>query len=236
MRSPSTVHFSPLPPCFFLRRSRAANRHRSGSICRLESAAARAAQDHPRRLPQPNPAEAVNNTAHVIPRPADSWPIAPAGFKPTLYAGGDPSMQRADNKEFMTLSGGTFTMPRLIRTAPNGDLFLADSGAGTIFILRGMDPTAKPRRSKSLRPAWTIHSGSPFILLTAQSTSMLAMPRQYSGFLTTPVTCTRRGRPKRSFLIFLATLSSPAEVTGRATLSSLKTAGTCSSPLAPAPM
>src|ERR1700761_4506028 len=73
-------------------------------------------------LPQPNPAEAVNNTPHVIPRPADAWPIAPAGFKVTLYAGGDAApMQRADNKQFMKLSGGTFTMPRLIVTAPNGD-------------------------------------------------------------------------------------------------------------------
>ena len=95
-------------------------------------------------LPQPNPDEAVNNTPHVIPRPADAWPIAPAGFKVTLYAGGDTTpMQRADNKQFMTLSGGTFTMPRLIRTAPNGDLFLADSGAGTIFILRGVGPDGK---------------------------------------------------------------------------------------------
>src|ERR1700683_3140017 len=95
-------------------------------------------------LPQPNPAEAVNNTPHVIPRPADAWPIAPAGFKVTLYAGGDSTpMQRADNKQFMTLSGGTFTMPRLIRVAPNCDLFLADSGAGTIFILRGVGPDGK---------------------------------------------------------------------------------------------
>ncbi len=68
----------------------------------------------------------------------------PAGFKVTLYAGGDAApMQRADNKQVMTLSGGTFTMPRLIRTAPNGDLFLADSGAGTIFILRGVGPDGK---------------------------------------------------------------------------------------------
>jgi glucose/arabinose dehydrogenase len=95
-------------------------------------------------LPAPNPDEAVNNTPHVIPRPADAWPIAPAGFKVTLYAGGDSApMQRADNKQVMTLSGGTFTMPRLIRTAPNGDLFLADSGAGTIFILRGVGPDGK---------------------------------------------------------------------------------------------
>jgi glucose/arabinose dehydrogenase len=95
-------------------------------------------------LPQPKPDEAVNNTPHVIPRPADAWPIAPAGFKVTLYAGGDSKpMQRADNKQVMALSGGTFTMPRLIRTAPNGDLFLADSGAGTIFILRGAGPDGK---------------------------------------------------------------------------------------------
>ena len=95
-------------------------------------------------LPEPKPDEAVDNTPHVISRPADAWPIAPAGFKVTLYAGGDSTpMQRADNKEVMTLSGGTFTMPRLIRTAPNGDLFLADSGAGTIFILRGASPDGK---------------------------------------------------------------------------------------------
>src|ERR1035441_2963914 len=40
-------------------------------------------------LPEPRPDEAVNNTPHVIPRPADAWPIAPAGFRVTLYAGGD---------------------------------------------------------------------------------------------------------------------------------------------------
>src|ERR1035438_9000713 len=95
-------------------------------------------------LPEPKPEEAVNNTPHVIPRPAEAWPIAPAGFKVTLYAGGDSTpMQRADNKERMVQSSGTFTMPRLIRTAPNGDLFLADSGAGTIFILRGVGPDGK---------------------------------------------------------------------------------------------
>jgi glucose/arabinose dehydrogenase len=95
-------------------------------------------------LPAPNTAEAVSNTAHVIERPKDAWPIAPTGFKVTLYAGGDAKpMQRADNKEHMQLSGGTFTMPRLIRTAPNGDLFLADSGAGTIFVLRGVGADGK---------------------------------------------------------------------------------------------
>ena len=95
-------------------------------------------------LPAPNSAEAVNNTPHLIVKPADAWPIAPAGFKVTLYAGGDSKpMQRGENKEHMQLSSGTFTMPRLIRTAPNGDLFLADSGAGVIFVLRGVGPDGK---------------------------------------------------------------------------------------------
>jgi glucose/arabinose dehydrogenase len=72
-------------------------------------------------LPEPKPDESVDNTPHVIPRPVDAWP----------------------NKEKMAPVAGTFSMPRLIRTAPNGDLFLADSGAGTIFILRGVGPDGK---------------------------------------------------------------------------------------------
>jgi hypothetical protein len=39
--------------------------------------------------PEPRPDEAVNNTPHVIPRPADAWPIALAGFKVS------PSMRAA---------------------------------------------------------------------------------------------------------------------------------------------
>jgi len=95
-------------------------------------------------IPAPNPAEAVDMTPHVIARPEGALPIAPPGFKVALYAGGDTApMQRADNKEFMKLSGGTFTMPRFIIAAPDGDLFLADSGAGTIFVLRGVRADGK---------------------------------------------------------------------------------------------
>ncbi len=95
-------------------------------------------------LPEPKPEEAVSNQPHVIPRPADAWPIAPPGFKVTLYAGGDNApMQRADNTEHMAIAKGTFTMPRLLRTAPNGDIFLADSGAGKIIVMRGANPDGK---------------------------------------------------------------------------------------------
>jgi glucose/arabinose dehydrogenase len=95
-------------------------------------------------LPQPYATESANNQPRVIPRPANAWPIAPTGFKVTLYAGGDNApMQRADNVEHMARAAGTFTMPRLIRVAPNGDLFLADSGAGILFVLRGVGPDGK---------------------------------------------------------------------------------------------
>jgi len=95
-------------------------------------------------LPEPRPDESVANQPRLIPRPANALPIAPPGFKVTLYAGGDTApMQRADNVEHMARSGGTFTEPRLIMTAPNGDLFLADSGAGEIIVLRGVGPDGK---------------------------------------------------------------------------------------------
>ena len=77
-------------------------------------------------LPAPNQGESTDNGPSVVPRPDGAWPIAPPGFKVTLYAKG-------------------FQEPRLIRTAPNGDLFLANSSAGTIEVLRGVnaDGTAK---------------------------------------------------------------------------------------------
>jgi glucose/arabinose dehydrogenase len=95
-------------------------------------------------LPAPNPSQSVKNGAVLVPRPAKSWPQAPTGFKVTLYAGGDSKpLQRADAGEHMELSGGTFTQPRLLRTAPNGDIFLSDSGAGIIFVLRGVGRDGK---------------------------------------------------------------------------------------------
>lgn len=94
-------------------------------------------------LPEPNPSESVDNGPSVVTRPADAWPVAPAGFKVQLYAGGDAAtpMQRSENKkQIYAPTSGTFVMPRIIHTAPNGDLFVADSQAGSIFVLRGVSP------------------------------------------------------------------------------------------------
>ena len=97
-------------------------------------------------LPAPFATESVDNGPMVIKKPADAWPIAPEGFKVELYAGGDAAapMQRADNvRQTYGPTSGTFVMPRIIRTAPNGDLFVADSQAGSIFVLRGVTADGK---------------------------------------------------------------------------------------------
>ena len=75
-------------------------------------------------LPAPAPSESVDNGPSLSPRPANAWPVAPKCFKVSLYAAG------LDN-------------PRLLRTAPNGDLFLAESETGKIKIFRGVGPDGK---------------------------------------------------------------------------------------------
>jgi glucose/arabinose dehydrogenase len=75
-------------------------------------------------LPAPAPEQSVDNGPTLVPRPSSAWPVAPKGFKVTLYATG------LDN-------------PRLLRTAPNGDLFLAESQTGKIKVFRGVGADGK---------------------------------------------------------------------------------------------
>ncbi len=69
-------------------------------------------------LPAPNAAESVDNGPRLVERPAEAWPKAPVGFQVRLYAGG-------------------LSNPRLLRTAPNGDVFLAESEIGAVRVFRG---------------------------------------------------------------------------------------------------
>ena len=75
-------------------------------------------------LPKPFATEAVNNGPKVVPRPAGVAPTGLPGYTVTLYADG-------------------LENPRLIRTAPNGDLFVAETGPGRIRVLRGRDGAGK---------------------------------------------------------------------------------------------
>jgi glucose/arabinose dehydrogenase len=97
-------------------------------------------------LPEPKPSESVDNGPTLVQRPDGAWPIAPTGFTVQLYAGGDAAtpMQRSENKkEIHSPTSGTFVMPRIIHAAPNGDLFVADSQAGSVLVLRGITEAGK---------------------------------------------------------------------------------------------
>ncbi len=78
-------------------------------------------------LPPPYTTPSANNGPRLVPRPADAWPQAPPGFKIDLYAAGLHNL-------------------RLIRAAPNGDLFVVESAPGCIRLLRGVGPDGKPQR------------------------------------------------------------------------------------------
>ncbi len=80
-------------------------------------------------LPQPYASQSAANGPSLVPRPANAWPIAPDGFKVEQY--------------FTGLDG-----PRLIRTAPNGDIFVAESNGGKIDVFRGITPDGKPQRQQ----------------------------------------------------------------------------------------
>ena len=79
-------------------------------------------------LPQPYATHSAENGARVVQRPENAIPVAPAGYKVGLYATG-------------------LENPRLLRTAPNGDIFLAESDVGRIRVFRGMTSDGKPEEN-----------------------------------------------------------------------------------------
>lgn len=71
----------------------------------------------PADLPSPFATRAAGNTPHVVRRPADRMPTAPPGFRVDLFAEG-------------------LENPRVLRVAPNGDIFVAETAAGRVRVLR----------------------------------------------------------------------------------------------------
>lgn len=80
-------------------------------------------------LPPANAAESVDNGPNLVPRPKDAWPSAPVGFRVQLYADG-------------------LANPRLIRTAPSGDLFVAESKEGLVRVFRGLRPDGRAAQTE----------------------------------------------------------------------------------------
>jgi glucose/arabinose dehydrogenase len=79
-------------------------------------------------LPEPYETKSAVNGPRLVARPADATLETVPGFKVALYAEG-------------------LVNPRLIRTAPNGDLFVAESAAGRVSVYRGLGPDGKARQA-----------------------------------------------------------------------------------------
>jgi glucose/arabinose dehydrogenase len=80
-------------------------------------------------LPAPFATPAVRETARVVAQPAGAELSVPSGFSVSLFA---------DHLE----------APRAMRVAPNGDIFIAESRAGRVRILRAGEGAAKPERNE----------------------------------------------------------------------------------------
>jgi glucose/arabinose dehydrogenase len=79
----------------------------------------------PADMPKPYATPHVDNGPNQIRRPEGAWPKAPKGFVVEEFANG-------------------FNNPRVITTAPNGDLFVAESGPNRVRVLRDANNDGKP--------------------------------------------------------------------------------------------
>jgi glucose/arabinose dehydrogenase len=79
----------------------------------------------PDDLPKPGATPSAANVSEIVPRPPSASPQVPAGFRIELFAEG--------------LNG-----PRQMRVAPNGDIFIAETRAGRIRVLRAEAGEPKP--------------------------------------------------------------------------------------------
>jgi len=97
----------------------------------------------PQDLPAPYATKSAINGPDVVDRPKNAWPQAPAGFKVELYT---TDVQN----------------PRNIVTAPNGDVFVAETHGGDIKIFRGITPDGKPQQQKVFASGLTEPYGIAF--------------------------------------------------------------------------
>jgi glucose/arabinose dehydrogenase/mono/diheme cytochrome c family protein len=79
-------------------------------------------------LPQPYATKSSFNGPKMVTRPASAWPVALPGFKVELYAAG-------------------LDDPRTLRTAPNGDIVLAETDPGRIRVFRGITSDGKAEQT-----------------------------------------------------------------------------------------
>jgi glucose/arabinose dehydrogenase len=83
----------------------------------------------PADLPDPYATSSTANPSRLAARAPTDVPKAPAGFAVELFAEG-------------------LNVPRVARVAPNGDVFVAETGAGRILVFRAGAPASEPQKGE----------------------------------------------------------------------------------------
>ncbi|HEY8076685.1 MAG TPA: PQQ-dependent sugar dehydrogenase [Labilithrix sp.] len=109
-------------------------------------------------LPAPGATPSVDNGPSIVARPESAWPRAPAGFRVELFASG-------------------LVEPRMIRTAPNGELFVVESEAGRVKALRaGGERTFATGLRQPFGVAFWPPKGETKYVYIANTDSVVRMP------------------------------------------------------------
>jgi glucose/arabinose dehydrogenase len=80
-------------------------------------------------LPAPYATRSAGNGPKVVKQPGDAGVLVPAGFTVKLFASG-------------------FSNPRIVRVAPNGDIFIAETAANRLRVLRAADGADAPSQNQ----------------------------------------------------------------------------------------
>jgi glucose/arabinose dehydrogenase len=80
-------------------------------------------------MPEPMASRPIANFSRVFPRPANALPKVPPGFAVNLFASG-------------------LKQPRVVRVAPNGDIFISESAEGRVIVMRADDGAPTPSKSE----------------------------------------------------------------------------------------
>ena len=130
----------------------------------------------PQDLPAPDLAASTSNVVRIVRRTDEQKPIVPNGFEVNLFASG-------------------LSEPRLIRVAPNGDVFVAESSRDeSACCIRCRAPSRDRRCS---HPAWSGRSGLRSIPpAQTRNGSMWAIPDSVVRFPYQSGDLKPRGRPE----------------------------------------
>jgi glucose/arabinose dehydrogenase len=124
----------------------------------------------PADLPAPFATRSAANMSHLAVRTEADIPKAPPGFTVDLFASG-------------------LNAPRVIRIAPNGDIFVAETGAGRVRVFRPEGGSSVRLRARSSPRACSDHMG---LLSTLQGrTRASSMSRRRTRSCAFPIAAER---------------------------------------------